>query len=418
MKILYLSYEFPPFHVGGLGTYAREMAKRFVQNGQSVTTFSKNPGDAPTSEIWKGVEVHRPLLADMAELLPIIMPGDVANWPTWSQQYFAEIFMYNVLSTTKAVNDLVGKDDREFDIVVAHDWLSAIGGISVKNSLDIPMAFHVHSTEQGRTQQGSETIRKLERAGARHSDLIITVSDAMKGHLISLGYEQEKIRAVPNGVDHEKYDPDREMFSKDRVREFRKDIGVNDDPMLLFVGRLTWVKGVESLVKAMPLILEEVPDTKLVLLGVGEEEDALKDIIDNYDLHENVITKFEWVSEEERLMYYSACDLAVFPSRYEPFGIVCTEAMSMVKPVIVGAKGVNGFREQVIASGPERCGSHVDPDSPDDIAKFAIELLEDEDLRKKMGENGRERVLDNYTLDIVADQTLNYYEKLIDDKSS
>lgn len=413
MKILYLSYEFPPFHVGGLGTYAREMAKRFIQNGHSVTTFSKNTGDAPTSEVWKGVEVHRPLLADMADLLPIIMPGDVADWPASSQKYFAEIFMYNVLSTTKTVNDLVGKDDREFDLVVAHDWLSAIAGISIKNSLNIPLAFHVHSTEEGRTKHGSETIKNLEKAGAKYADLVFTVSDAMKGHLISLGYEPEKIRAVPNGVDHKKYDPNRDMFSEDKIGEFREKIGVDSDPMMLYVGRLTWVKGVESLVRAMPSILEEVPNAKLVILGVGEQEEALEDIIDTYDLEDNVITKFEWVDEEERLMYYSAADFAIFPSRYEPFGIVCTEAMSMEKPVVVGAKGVNGFREQVIASGPRRCGSHVDPDSPDDIAKFSLELLEDEDLRERLGNNGRERVLNNYTLDIVAEQTLNYYGKLI-----
>ncbi|MFP4005976.1 MAG: glycosyltransferase family 4 protein [Candidatus Hadarchaeia archaeon] len=414
MKILYLSYEFPPFHVGGLGTYAMEMTKRFVQKDQSVTTFSKNPGDAPTSEIWKGVEVHRPQLADMSELLPIIMPHDVADWPTWSQKYFAEVFMYNVLSTTKSVNDLVGKDDRDFDIVVSHDWLSAIAGISIKDSLDIPMVFHVHSTEQGRTHQGSETIKRLEKSGAKNADLVITVSDAMKGHLISLGYEPEKIRAVPNGVDHEKYDPDRDTFSEDKVRGFREKIGVGDDPMMLYVGRLTWVKGIEPLARSMPLILEEVPDAKLVVLGVGEQEDSLKDLVDSYDLEENVITKFEWVSEEERLMYYAACDLAVFPSRYEPFGIVCTEAMSMGKPVIVGAKGVSGFREQVIASGPHRCGSHVDPDSPDDIAKFSIEFLKDKSLRKKLGKNGRERVLNNYTLDKVAEQTLEYYRKLVE----
>lgn len=414
VKILYFSYEFPPFHVGGLGTYAQEMAKRFVKRDNSVTTFSKNPGDAPTHEIWKGIEVHRPLLADIVDLLPILMPGDVSNWPTSSQEYFAEVLMYNLLSTTKTVNDLVAKDEREFDVIVAHDWLSAIAGISAKRELDLPFVFHVHSTEQGRTRNGSETIKNLERSAANIADLVITVSDAMKGQLISLGYEPEKIRAIPNGVDHEKYDSDREEFSKENVKKFRDKIGVGDDPMILFVGRLTWVKGVESLTKAMPSILEEKPNTKLVILGHGDQEGAIQEVIDENDLHKNVITDFKWVEEEERLKYYSVADLAVFPSKYEPFGIVCTEAMSMGDPVVVGAKGTSGFREQVITSGPDRCGSHVDPDSPHDIAKFVLEILKDDELKERMGENARQRVLDNYTLDSVADRTLNAYERLLD----
>lgn len=412
MKILYLSYEFPPFHVGGLGTYATEMATRFVKNGHSVTVFSKNPGDAPTKETWKGVEVHRPLLADIVDVLPILMPGDVANWPISSQNYFAEVFMYNILSTTKVVNDLVGKDGREFDVIVAHDWLSAIGGISIKRSLDKPLVFHVHSTEEGRTRDGSPTVKDLEKKAGQMADMVITVSDAMKGHLISLGFEPEKIRAVPNGVDHEKYNPNREEFSEDKVKDFREKLGVGDDPMILYVGRLTWVKGVEPLIRAMPLILKEVPNAKLVILGVGDQQDTIEEFIESNNLHENIITTFEFVDEEERLKYYAACDLAVFPSRYEPFGIVCTEAMSMGKPVVVGAKGVCGFKEQVVASGPGRCGSHVDPDSPDDIARFVIELLKDDELREELGKEARQRVLDNYTLDEIADRTVEIYGRV------
>lgn len=415
MNILYYSYEFYPFHVGGLGTYAQEMATRFVQKGHSVTTFSKNPGDAPTSEVWKGVEVHRPLVVDIVDLLPVLMPGDVSNWPTSSQSYFAEVLMYNLLSATKTVNNLVKKDDRNFDIVVAHDWLSAIGGIAAAEELDLPFVFHIHSTEQGRSKEGSSTIKRLERTAGRVADKVITVSDAMKGDLISMGYDPKKIIAVPNGVDHEKYDPNRDEFSEEKVEKFRKKIGVDDDPMVFFIGRLTWVKGVENLVRAMSSVVKEVPDAKLVILGQGGQEESIKDIIESQDLEENVITRFEFVDEEERLMYYASSDLAVFPSRYEPFGIVCTEALSMGKPVVVGAKGTSGFREQVVASGSNRCGSHANPDDPEDIANFIIEILEDEKLREKLSENARQRVLENYTLDKVSEHTLKVYERTIEE---
>ena len=132
MNILYLPYEFPPFHVGGLGTYAFEMARRFARMGHSVTVFSKNPGDAITRDLYEGVEVHRPLVADVIELLPLIVPEDVKRWPVASQSYFAEVFMYNLLSATKTINLLVRADKRSFDLIVAHDWLSAIAGIICK----------------------------------------------------------------------------------------------------------------------------------------------------------------------------------------------------------------------------------------------------------------------------------------------
>lgn len=415
MRILYLSYEFPPFHVGGLGTYAQEMAKRFVKMNNSVTVFSKNPGDASTKEMWKGVEVHRPLLADIVDLLPVIIPEDVDEWSMSSQNYFAEVLVYNILSTTKTVNDIVGEDGIGFDIIVAHDWLSAMGGIAIKRALDLPLVFHIHSTEQGRAEDESSTIKSLEKTAGKIADRIITVSDSMKEHLISLGYSPEKIKVVPNGVDPEKYDPEREEFSEEKVKDFKEKIGIGEDPMIFYVGRLTWMKGVESLIRAMPMILEEVPDAKLVILGQGGQESTITEYIEENDLQDNVITRYEFVSEEERLKYYAACDLAVFPSRYEPFGIVCTEAMSMEKPVVVGATGVNGFKEQVIASGSNRCGSHVDPESPEDIAESVIELLEeDEELRERLGKNGRSRVLNNYTLDVVAERTMEIYDMVTD----
>jgi glycosyltransferase involved in cell wall biosynthesis len=412
MNVLYFPYEFPPFLVGGLGTYALEMATRFARIGHSVTVFSKNPGDAVTRDLWDGVEVHRPLSADVIDLLPVIVPGDVTKWPTSSQNYFAEVFMYNILSATKAINLLVKREKRDFDIIVSHDWLSAIAGIVAKRSLQKPFVFHFHSTERGRTGNGSPTIKSLEMSAGKTADVIVTVSYAMRDELISLGYEEKKIRVVPNGVDEKKYNPESKKFSKEKISEFRKKIGANEDPLILYLGRLTRVKGTDTLVNAMPIILREVPNAKLVILGKGDQEDMINHRITHLNLQKNVIPHFKFVSEKERLMYYAACDVAVFPSKYEPFGIVCTEAMSMGKPVVVGARGVSGFREQVVPSGPDRCGAHVDPYNPHDIAKFVIELLKDEDKRKRLGKNARKRVLEEYTLDAVAKETIEIYKEI------
>jgi glycosyltransferase involved in cell wall biosynthesis len=121
----------------------------------------------------------------------------------------------------------------------------------------------------------------------------------------------------------------------------------------------------------------------------------------------------EFVSEEERILHYAASDLCVFPSIYEPFGIVSLEAMSMGKPVVVGAKGVVGFREQVMPAGPEQNGVHVDGGNPVDIAWGLKEVLTDPQRAKIWGENGRKRVLEYFTWRKAAEQTIDVYKSFL-----
>jgi glycosyltransferase involved in cell wall biosynthesis len=105
--------------------------------------------------------------------------------------------------------------------------------------------------------------------------------------------------------------------------------------------------------------------------------------------------------------------VAVFPSLYEPFGIVALEAMSMERPVVVGAAGVSGMREIVICCGEEQCGFHVNPSNPSDIAWGVNSALESPEKIKWLGKNGRRRVLSEFTWDKVAEKTLEVYEQII-----
>ena len=90
-------------------------------------------------------------------------------------------------------------------------------------------------------------------------------------------------------------------------------------------------------------IIKEIPDAKLVILGVGDMDQMLEHMVHNLHLEENVILHFRMAPEEERLLYYAASDVVVLPSKYEPFGIVCTEAMSMGKPSLSGHGGSRVF---------------------------------------------------------------------------
>jgi|YelNatPaOPRAMG01_1025707.scaffolds.fasta_scaffold01736_17 glycosyltransferase involved in cell wall biosynthesis len=414
MEIIFFTYEYPPYIVGGLGTYAEYLTRWLVRMGHDVTVFSMHTKNAPTRDVYMGVEVHRPIVENIniSLLLPMFIPEEIQRWSEEGRKFFGDIFLYNVLSASKLVNDLVRNEGRKVDLLASHDWLGSIGGILASKGLNKPLIFHIHSTEQGRAGNGSETIKRLERLAAEHASRVITVSYAMRDHLISLGYDERKIRVVYNGVDAEKYDPDK--VSREDVVNVRKSLGISEDEyMILFIGRLTWVKGVDTLILAMPEILSKVPNAKLVVVGVGEQEELLKNEVQRLKLEGKVIFKSEFITEDLRIKYYAAADVCVFPSKYEPFGIVCAEAMSMGKPVVVGARGVSGMREQVIPSGPNQCGFHINPYDPSDVAKFVIMLLEDEDLRKKCGRNARKRVLEEFTWKHVAENTLRVYDEAL-----
>lgn len=259
---------------------------------------------------------------------------------------------------------------------------------------------------------GSSVVSNIELRGANMADMIITVSYAMKDELIQLGFPRDKIHVSYNGVDPKKYDP--QSVSKEGVRKIREFYGINDDElMILFLGRLVGVKGIDKLIMSMTHVLTKIPKAKLVIVGVGDLQEYLTNLTRTMRLEEYVKFRFDFIPEEERILHYAACDIAVFPSHYEPFGIVALEAMSMEKPVVVGATGVSGMREIVICRGEDQCGYHIDPNNPSDIAWGIVNALENSGKKEWLGKNGRKRVLNDFTWNKIAEKTVELYEKAL-----
>lgn len=411
MRIGFFVWEYPPMMVGGLGTYAEFMTRELVGLGHDVTVFTLNNGKLKTREVLKGVEVHRPIITNASNVFPMFVIDDLKKWGT-SIRLFNDIFIYNILSAAKFVNELVKKERHDFDVVCVHDWLSSISGVIVKNETKLPVVFHVHSTEFGRSGgRGSQVVSHLESATAQTADRVITVSHAMREDLIRHGWPGSKISVVWNGVDPKRYDP--KKCKPEDIKKIREKYGVREDEnMLFFIGRLTWVKGVRNLVQAMPMILKEYPKTKLVILGKGEEQTDIVETARRLGIGNKVVCCFEFIPEKERILHYAAADICIFPSVYEPFGIVSLEAMAMAKPIVVGAHGVVGFREQVIPSGPDQNGIHVNGGEPADIAWGVNHVLKDPKRAKKWGRNGRKRVKKYFTWKEAAEQTIQIYQAL------
>jgi len=414
MKIAFFIAEYYPRIVGGLGTYAVELTRQFIELGHDVVVFTLNQGQLLTHELWRGVFIHRPQIVDLSSVFPLFVTEDLRRWGQ-NLQYFCDVFSYNHLSASKFVNELIRKEHERYDLVAVHDWLSSVSGLIVKKEVpELPLVFHVHSTEQQRSQgSGSEVIRYFERSTAETADTVITVSYAMKDYIGTLGYPTEKIRVAWNGVDPDKYSANAVKSEEVEDLKARYKIGP-EEQVVLFVGRLTRVKGAANLVQAMSQVLAMFPDTRLIVLGLGEEYADLVQLTRRLDIQDKVVFRTEFVSEHERIVHYAMSDVCVFPSVTEPFGIVSLEAMAMGKPVVVGAKGISGFREQVIPADPGRTGVHVNGEDPNDIAWGLKEVLVDPDRAKKWGENGVRRVRQYFTWRAAAENTINIYNETIE----
>ncbi len=355
MFVSFVTEQFPPNTVGGLGVHCYYLTRSLAKLGDKVEVLT--PGEESGMEGF--VEVKRLRQFD-ANYMDFLLAEELQRWgdPSIMTRYL----QFNILASALA----------EGDVVHCHDWLSVLAGALAKNR-GKKFVLTMHSTEEGRTGgRGSDVVRKLEHMGGRLADKVITVSDFMKAELVKMKFPEEKIEVVPNGIDMEKFSP--------RKVE-RKKLGLPGEPLVLFIGRLDWVKGIDKLILAMSKINH---DARLVVLGVGGWEGHLKSLAAEAGVTDRVVFKNEFVSEEERLDLLAAADICCFPSRYEPFGIVALEGMAMGKPVVVG--DVGGMKDVV-----GEAGLKVDPESATDIAKKLDMLLEDEALREELSMKGRKR---------------------------
>ncbi|MCD1294668.1 glycosyltransferase family 1 protein [Methanocella sp. CWC-04] len=412
MKIGFFVWEYPPRIIGGLGVYAQYITKYMVNMGHEVSVFTTNTGSLKTSEVIDGVEVNRPLGIDASSVLRIFVGNDLQSWGD-GLRFFSSIFVNDIMCTNKFVNEQIRRKKKTFDMICVHDWLGGMAGSMIKSELNLPLVFHVHSIETRRSKgQGSKVVNDIEYHLASVADRVITVSYAMKEDLENHGWPGEKIFVVWNGIDPDIYDPSKIDDVEKAALRLRYGIA-DDEKMMLFVGRLNWVKGIMNLVQAMPSIIETYPKVKLVILGTGDEEYDIRSLVKRLGIEDNVICRYEFVPEHERIVHYAASDLCVFPSVYEPFGIVSLEAMAMEKPIVVGASGVSGFREQVISSGPGKTGIHVNGKDPVDIAWGVKQVLIDDEEAMAWGRNARDRVLKYFTWEKATRETLQIYEGLV-----
>jgi len=375
MSVSFITEQYPPNTVGGLGVHCWYLTRALAKMGEKVEVLT--PGEKSGMDGFVNV---RRLPRFNANYMDFLLAEELQRWgdPSIMTRYL----QFNIMAGALA----------EHDIVHCHDWLSALAGAIAKDR-GKKVVLTMHSTEDGRTGgRGSNIVRRLEHMGGRIADKVITVSQAMKTELINMKFPEENISVIYNGIDLIKFSP--KSVSK-------KEVGFDDKPLVLFIGRLDWVKGIDNLIVAMKKLSKEA---NLLVLGVGGWEEHLKSLARDVGVEKNVFFKTEFVSEDDRIRLIAASDICCFPSRYEPFGIVALEGIAMGKPTVVGDRG--GLRE--IITDPRL---RVDPESATDIATKLDALITDESLRAEAGKWGLKRAKD-FSWDAVAKKTKAVYDEL------
>lgn len=384
MKILLVSWEYPPVVIGGLGRHVHHLATELVAAGHDVVVLSRRPaGTDPLSH---------PTTDESVEGVRVIAAAEDPH-----EFAFGTDMMAWVLAMGHAmVRAGFVLNDWRPDVIHAHDWLVAHPAIALAQFFDVPLVSTIHATEAGRhsgwiSGPVSRQVHGLESWLVRESDSLIACSASMRDEITTLfGPELSEISVIPNGIDTEGW-----PFAPRRSHSGPAE--------LLYFGRLEYEKGVHDAIAALPRIRRTHPGTTLTIAGDGTQLDFLKGQARKYKVLKaaNFVGR---VDHSQLLALLHSADAAVLPSHYEPFGIVALEAAAAGAPLVTTTAG--GLGEAVID------GVTGLSYAPSDVAALATavrRLLDSPAAAQQRARTARERLTSDFAWYTVAAETSQVY---------
>jgi len=398
MRVLMLSWEYPPLVVGGLGRHVEALARELVGAGHDVRVITRGEGRAlagpvaPAStadEVRDGVRVRRSSLDPIA-----------VDFTTESLLAWAQVSEHALLRAALPV-----LQRWRPDVVHAHDWLVAQTGVTLAQVTGAPLVATIHATEAGRNQGWlpkplNLAIHSVERWLAQRAASVITCSQAMHDEVTRLfELPGERVSVVPNGID-----PARWRVTP-RARAAARAGIASDGALVVFAGRLVHEKGVQTLLDCLPALRRAHPGLRLLVAGTGAYLGQLQARARGL----RVARAVEWagfVPEDQLPALLAAADVAAVPSLYEPFGIVALEAAAARTPLVVAQTG--GLQD-LVTSGV--ASASFPPGDAAALAAAISAILADPSAARRATARAARVIRRDYTWHTIAQHTADIYRR-------
>jgi len=382
MKVIYLTYEFPPFVYGGAGIHIKNLVKEL---SKYIRIEVRCAGDYP--------ETKKNRLIIKRYVSPDLTKKDLKNLEVVFKTLFMSI-------------DMASEFKTKANIIHVHTLYPSLAGILLKKLTEAKLIVTLHTIEPRRVwkqkilKKGFEVTKWLEQNIVNESNGIIVTSQFMKNETIHFyGVNKEKICIIPNGINSDIWKPsnDYKVLIKYGIKK----------PYLLFVGRITEQKGVNTLFKIIKLL----PKITFVLkTSKADSQSLLKFFKEKTKKYKNIIWINRFIPTKELMVLYSMAEFLIMPSIYEPFGITALESMSCKRPVI--ASNTGGLKEII---SHKKTGILIQNNDPFEFVKEIKNLLANPEERDKMGEIARKNVIKHYSWKEVAKKTIAYYKKVMNE---
>ncbi|MGB9223502.1 glycosyltransferase family 4 protein [Mycobacterium sp.] len=394
MKILMVSWEYPPVVIGGLGRHVHHLSTALAAAGHDVVVLSRQPtGTDPSThpssdEVSEGVRV----IAAAQDPHEFTFGKDMMAWT---------LAMGHAMIRAGLSLKVGGKrhgSDRPWrpDVVHAHDWLVAHPAIALAQFYDVPIVSTIHATEAGRHSGWvsgaiSRQVHAVESWLARESDSLITCSASMRDEITELfGPGLAETTVIRNGIDAARW-----QFAARRQHPGPAE--------LLYVGRLEYEKGVHDLIAALPRIRRTHPGTTLTVAGEGTQQDWLVEQTRKHKVLK--ATRFVGhLHHDDLLAALHRADAAVLPSHYEPFGLAALEAAAAGTPLVTSNTG--GLGEAVING---QTGMSCPPRDVAGLASAVRTVLDDPPAAQRRAHAARQRLTSDFDWQTVAKETAQLY---------
>jgi glycogen(starch) synthase len=395
MRVLIVSWEYPPVVVGGLGRHVHHLATELALAGHEVVVLSRQPMGTDglthpsTDAVADGVRV----IAVAEDPPRFVFAEDMMAW-TMALGH-AMIRAGLTISDPKQV---AAQSSWVPDVVHAHDWLVAHPAIALAEHFDAPLVSTFHATEAGRhsgwvSGRVNKQVHSVEWWLAAESDALITCSASMHDEVHRLfGPDLADIQTIHNGIDVEAW-------------PFARRTAHDGPPRLLFAGRLEYEKGVQDAIAALARIRRTHPGATLTVAGDGTQLSWLREVARTHKVARAV--RFVGAVDKSGLAaLMHECDVMVLPSRYEPFGIVALEAAATGAPLVTSTAG--GLGEAVT---DQVTGLSFAPGDVGGLTAAVRAALADPEAAWRRAVAARARVSQGFAWGQVAQRTATIYQE-------